>query len=68
MPRQAKVWFAHKSTYGYVNLNKTTKSMLIECDELSGVYYCYLQSIEDKLYKYVKKFVAYGEIDDKDRW
>jgi hypothetical protein len=66
---QAKVWFAHKNEYGYVNLHKTTKLMLKKCNELGGVHYCYLQSVEDELHKHAMIFIAYGEIDERDyRW
>lgn len=69
MARQAKVWFAHKNEYGYVNINKTTKLMLKKCDEHGGVHYCYLQSAEDELHKHVKKTVSHGDIDESDyRW
>ena len=66
MAKQTKVWFAHKNKYGYVNLNKKTKPLLHKCDVVSGIHYCYLQSIEEALHKYVKKTIAYGEIDERD--
>lgn len=69
MARQAKVWFTHKCTYGYVNVNKTTRPMLKKCSEHGGTHYCYLQSVEDELFEHVKKLLAYGEIDEREyRW
>lgn len=63
MTKSTKVWLAYTGKYGYINLNRNTKALLKQCEEVNGMYFCYFKSVENKLINYVNYYLNFGEID-----